>query len=84
MEIEKGAAEFNVPVIKANRKLVASENGGLHNPSVLVFNSDWGNEKAQSVSKRFNYPSVADITKPKNEEDIAYLSVSIEFSGRNE
>ncbi|KAL3512034.1 hypothetical protein ACH5RR_024751 [Cinchona calisaya] len=28
LEIEKGAMEFNIPIIRANRKLVASVNGG--------------------------------------------------------
>ncbi|TYI52097.1 hypothetical protein E1A91_D12G222300v1 [Gossypium mustelinum] len=36
LEIAKGAKEFNIPIIRTNRKLVASINGGLHNPSPLV------------------------------------------------
>ncbi|KAL5858913.1 hypothetical protein ACOSQ4_000209 [Xanthoceras sorbifolium] len=75
LEIAEGATEFNIPIIKANRKLVASENGGLHNPSVLIFDSDWDRERAQSVSKRFNYPSLSNVQRPKNEEDIAFMSV---------
>ncbi|KAL9422846.1 hypothetical protein AB3S75_035016 [Citrus x aurantiifolia] len=75
LEIAKGATEFNLPIIRANRKLVASENGGLHNPSVLTFNPDWGTEQEQEASKIFNYPSISDIQKPENEEDIAFMSV---------
>ncbi|KAB2000272.1 hypothetical protein ES319_D12G221000v1 [Gossypium barbadense] len=36
LEIAKGAKVFNIPIIRTNRKLVASINGGLHNPSPLV------------------------------------------------
>ncbi|KAF5743634.1 hypothetical protein HS088_TW08G00219 [Tripterygium wilfordii] len=75
LEIEKGTTEFNVPIIKANRKLVASDNGGLHNPSCLVFNPQWGSEKVEGVNKRFNYPILSGIRKPKKDEDIAYMSV---------
>lgn len=76
LEIAKGATEFNLPIIRANRKLIASENGGLHNPSVLTFNPDWGTEQEQEASKIFNYPSISSIQKPENEEDIAFMSVS--------
>ncbi|KAK4846547.1 hypothetical protein QYF36_018921 [Acer negundo] len=75
LEIAKGATEFTVPIIKANRKLVASKNGGLHNPSVLIFYSDWDREQAQGMSKRFIYPSLLNVQRPKNEEDIAFMTV---------
>lgn len=75
VEIAKGAVEFNLPIIKANRRLVASENGGLHNPSCLVFNSGWTHENVEKGSKRFNYPALSGIQRPENEEDIAFMSV---------
>ncbi|KAK3183295.1 hypothetical protein Dsin_030581 [Dipteronia sinensis] len=75
LEITKGATEFNIPIIKANRKQVASKNGGLHNPTVLIFDSDWDREQAQGMIKTFNYPSLSNVKKPKNEEDIAFMSV---------
>ncbi|KAE8123758.1 hypothetical protein FH972_018691 [Carpinus fangiana] len=74
-EIVKGAKEFNIPIIRANRKLVASVNGGLHNPSSLVFNPEWDNEQPQQISKRFNYPSISGTKRPESEEDIAFMSV---------
>lgn len=46
-EIDKGAREFNIPISKANRKLVASENGGLQNPSCLIFNPEWDPKETQ-------------------------------------
>lgn len=64
------------PVITANRKLVASENGGLHNPSYLVFNPVWGSEPDQDTRKKFSYPSVFGVHRPASEEDIAFMSVS--------
>ncbi|KDP22511.1 hypothetical protein JCGZ_26342 [Jatropha curcas] len=75
MEIAKGAVEFNLPVIRANRRLVASENGGLHNPSYLVFNPEWTPEHVENASKRFNYPAPVGIQKPKSEKDIVFMSV---------
>ncbi|XP_044504157.1 glutamyl-tRNA(Gln) amidotransferase subunit A isoform X2 [Mangifera indica] len=74
LEVAEGATEFNIPIMRANRKLVASEEGGLHNPSALVFNADWGSGQAK-VSNRFNHPSVSSIQKPDKEEDIAFMSV---------
>ncbi|KAG6635282.1 putative amidase AmiD isoform X2 [Carya illinoinensis] len=74
-EVAKGAKEFNIPIIRANRKLVASVNGGLNNPSYLVFNPEWGSEKPQSIDKRFSYPSVSGTKRPESEEDIAFMSV---------
>lgn len=79
MEIEKGAREFNIPISKANRKLVASENGGLQNPSCLIFNPEWDNKETQSASKRFKYPAVTGVQKPSSDEDIAFMSVRNSF-----
>ncbi|XP_027341550.1 uncharacterized protein LOC113854626 [Abrus precatorius] len=74
-EIAEGASEFNIPIIKANRKLVASENGGLHYPSPLVFNADWDYQPVNRENERFKYPSISGIQRPKSEEDIAFMSV---------
>ncbi|XP_057948254.1 uncharacterized protein LOC131143913 [Malania oleifera] len=74
-EIVKGAAEFNIPIFRANRKLVASANGGLHDPSALVFNPEWCSEPARHNDKSFNYPSLSGIRRPESEEDIAFMSV---------
>ncbi|KAL6280779.1 hypothetical protein ACE6H2_017660 [Prunus campanulata] len=75
LEIVKGQKEFNIPIFTANRKLVASVNGGLHDPSYLVFNSAWGSEQSQHVTKRFKYPSLSGIKKPRSEQDIAFMSI---------
>ncbi|KAE8720202.1 Glutamyl-tRNA(Gln) amidotransferase subunit A isoform 4 [Hibiscus syriacus] len=75
LEIAKGAKEFNVPIIRANRKLVASVNGGLHNHSPLIFNPEWSTEQSQGKASRFNHPSPSGIQRPNNEEDIAFMSV---------
>uniref|UniRef100_A0A2P2LKY4 Amidase domain-containing protein n=1 Tax=Rhizophora mucronata TaxID=61149 RepID=A0A2P2LKY4_RHIMU len=75
VETAKNAVEFNLPIFKANRKLVAEENGGLHNPSYLIFKSNWIHENAVIASKKFSYPLFTGIQKPKNEEDMAFMSV---------
>lgn len=75
LEIEKGAKEFNVPIVRANRKLVASVNGGLHNPSPLVFNAAWSDQHVQPVTERFSYPSPSSVQRPEDDEDIAFMSV---------
>ncbi|KAL1364596.1 hypothetical protein HN51_012754 [Arachis hypogaea] len=74
-EIDKAAKEFNVPIIVADRKLVASENGGLHYPSPLIFNADWEYQPLHSESKKFKCPSISKIQRPESEEDIAFMSV---------
>lgn len=78
-----GVKEFNQPIVTANRKLVASENGGLHNPSYLVFNGHWSSEPAQDMRKKFSYPSVSGVRRPESEEDIAFMSVSTLLSAGN-
>ncbi|KAI8016743.1 Glutamyl-tRNA(Gln) amidotransferase subunit A [Camellia lanceoleosa] len=70
-----GVKGFNQPIIKSNQKLVASTNGGLHNPSCLVFNPHWANEQAQDLRKKFNIPSLSGVQRPKIEEDIAFMTV---------
>ncbi|XVF08563.1 hypothetical protein REPUB_Repub07fG0014000 [Reevesia pubescens] len=75
LEIAKAAKEFNIPIIRANRKLVASVNGELHNPSPLVFNPEWSKKQTKDNTSRFNYPLNLGIQRPKNEEDIAFMSV---------
>lgn len=76
LEIEKGAKELNIPIIRSNRKLVASVNGGLENPSCLVFSSAWNHDHAQDAPKRFNYHSLSGVEMPKSDEDISFMSVS--------
>ncbi|OIT26441.1 PREDICTED: uncharacterized protein LOC109215303 isoform X2 [Nicotiana attenuata] len=75
LEIQNGAQDFNVPIIRSNRKLVATENGGLHNPSPLVFNSVWNAKEVKQGTDKFNYPVYSGIQRPKNDEDIAFMSI---------
>jgi hypothetical protein len=75
--MEDGAKEFNIPAFRENRKLVALENGGLHNPSVLVFKSSWSGETKAKDSNRFDYPHTSTVHRPSNDEDIAFMSVSV-------
>jgi hypothetical protein len=42
-----------------------------------VFNPAWGSEQAQSRGKRFHNPSLVGTKRPENEEDIAFMSVSL-------
>ena len=74
--MEDGAKEFNVPAFRENRKLVASENGGLHNPSVLLFKSSWNGDSMKSEAITFDYPRASAVHRPSNDEDIAFMSVS--------
>ncbi|KAL8464268.1 hypothetical protein ACS0TY_033968 [Phlomoides rotata] len=75
LEIEKGAEELNVPIIRSNRKLVASVNGGLENPSCLVFSAAFSHDHSHNPPKRFNYPSLSGVERPKSDEDISYMSI---------
>ncbi|KAF6157046.1 hypothetical protein GIB67_041507, partial [Kingdonia uniflora] len=76
-EMAKDAKEFNIHVYRSNRKLVASTDGGLHDPSVLVFNPKWGGSEKHYDNKRFAYPSVSSIQRRDREEDIAVLSFCV-------
>ncbi|CAM0874637.1 unnamed protein product [Alopecurus aequalis] len=75
LEMEDGVQELNVPAFRENRKLVALENGGLHNPSVLVFKSSWSGKTKAKDSKIFNYPHTSTVHRPSNDEDIAFMSI---------
>ncbi|XP_042477019.1 glutamyl-tRNA(Gln) amidotransferase subunit A isoform X3 [Macadamia integrifolia] len=74
-EMAKGAIELNIPIFRANRKLVASHNGGLHDPSVLVFNPEWGSKETPGQRKPFSYPSLSGVKRPDDDEDITFMSV---------
>lgn len=75
--------DFNIPTIRANRKLVGSKNGGLCDPSPLVFDPHWGTERANKTSEMFGYPRPIGIKRPANEEDIAFMTVMMfSFSNR--
>lgn len=81
LEMGKGARDFNVPIYRANRKLVASEDGGLHDPSVLVFNPEWSSRSSsdaktsQNINKRFSCPSASGVQKPNLDKDVAFMNV---------
>ncbi|KAB5525265.1 hypothetical protein DKX38_023014 [Salix brachista] len=75
LDIAREAKEFNLPIFAANRKLVASENGGLHKPSCLIFNPEWTDKHVGNASNRISYPTHSGIQKPKTEEDIAFMSM---------
>ncbi|XP_066333914.1 uncharacterized protein [Miscanthus floridulus] len=55
--------------------LVVSENGGLHNPSVLLFKSSWSSDSMTSETRSFKYPRAPSVHRPTNDEDIAFMSV---------
>ncbi|PKU63168.1 uncharacterized protein LOC110094661 [Dendrobium catenatum] len=74
-EIAEGAKKFNIPGFKENRKLVASVDGGLHNPSVLVFDSSWGIGDGSHGVPKFNYPHLSGVTRPDTEDDIAFMTI---------
>lgn len=75
LEVAKGAEELNIPIIRANRKSVASVDGGLQNPSCLVFNPNWGSEQPDGINRRFAHTVPSDVKRPGSDEDIAFMSV---------
>ncbi|KAL6003576.1 hypothetical protein ACLOJK_023809 [Asimina triloba] len=74
-QMANGALELNVPAFQKNRKLVASINGGLHDPSVLVFNPSWDTCDTCHQHPRFNYTPISGIQRPEDEEDIAFMTI---------
>ncbi|CAL1409820.1 unnamed protein product [Linum trigynum] len=81
LKVAEEAVEFNLPIAESNRKSVALENGGLQNPSCLVFNSVWGSShgggavEKNAVVKRFKYPSLSGVKRPENDEDVAFMEI---------
>ncbi|XP_062091485.1 uncharacterized protein LOC133797559 [Humulus lupulus] len=77
LETVKSAKELNIPTIRANRKLVASINGGLQYPSVLIFNPQWGTtQHSPPNTTTFKYPSSSAFQRPSNDEDIAFMTIT--------
>ncbi|XBI29873.1 hypothetical protein VPH35_053753 [Triticum aestivum] len=74
-EMENGAKEFNVPAFRENRRLVAMKDGGLHDPSVLVFKSSWSSKSKVKESEMFDCPQTSMTQRPSNDEDIAFMSI---------
>ncbi|KAG6516178.1 hypothetical protein ZIOFF_026627 [Zingiber officinale] len=75
-EMATGVKEFNLPMFMVNRELIASRDGGLNDPSVLVFKSSWGrNDEAPHKYIQFRYPSIHGIQRPNKEEDIAFMTI---------
>ncbi|KAL0921108.1 hypothetical protein M5K25_008144 [Dendrobium thyrsiflorum] len=74
-EVAEGAKEFNIPGFEENRKLVASVDGGLQNPSVLVFDSSWGIRDGSHNVPKFNYPHLSGVMRPDTEDDIAFMTI---------
>jgi len=54
---------------------VASVDGGLQNPSCLVFNPNWGSEQPDGINRRFAHTVPSDVQRPGSDEDIAFMSV---------
>ncbi|CAN4088657.1 unnamed protein product [Withania somnifera] len=76
LEIEKEANNFNIPIIRSNRKLVTATDGGLHYPSCLVFNSAWKVQQLENEpNKKLSFPSPSGIQRPNSDEDIAFMSI---------
>lgn len=75
-EIAQGAMDFNLPLIKENRELVSSMNGGLSSPSVLVCNSSWNIEGATTGCEKFSYPVISVMQRLNEEEGIVSMTVS--------
>ncbi|XP_051136133.1 uncharacterized protein LOC127254857 isoform X2 [Andrographis paniculata] len=75
LEIEKGARESNIPIMRSNRKLVASVNGGLENPSCLAFTSTWNHNDVPDAPKGFKYPHLSGVQRPSNDNETAFMSI---------
>ncbi|KAK8938269.1 hypothetical protein KSP40_PGU001939 [Platanthera guangdongensis] len=74
-EIAEGAKKFNIPGFRENRKLVADVDGGLHNPSVLVFDPSWVIRDESHEVRTFNYPYPSGVKRPEMEDDIAFMTI---------
>lgn len=75
LEIAEGAKQFNIPAFRENRKLVADVDGGLRNPSVLVFDPSWVIRDESHEVQAFNYPYPSGVKRPDVEDDIAFMTI---------
>ncbi|CAM6086259.1 unnamed protein product [Calypogeia fissa] len=80
-EMAEGAQLFNIPGFQRNRNLVGYKDGGLYNPPALTFDPTLNdptlhNECMGSMpDKKFKYPVLHNVTRPANDEDLAFMTV---------
>eukprot|EP01018_Ginkgo_biloba_P017905 Gb_32412 [translate_table: standard] len=74
-EMAEGALTLNLPGFEINRKLVAFSDGGLHNPSILVFDPNMNGKPVPSFHGSFKYPILHDIVRPANDDDLAFMTI---------
>lgn len=65
-----------IPYYQQNRAVVGMPDGGLSNPMPLLFDPTLGQKPVDSNLGQFSYPILGNVTRPSNDTDIAYMTVS--------
>ena len=76
MEAADGVLTINIPGFQANRDIVGYPDGGLTNPMPLVFDPGFNRKELSEPDKKFTYPTLNNVQRPKSDEDLAFMSVS--------
>ena len=65
-----------IPYYRQNRAVVGLPDGGQANPMPLLFDPTLGQKPVNSDLGHFLYQSLTNVTRPSNDTDIAYMTVS--------
>ena len=66
-----------IPYYQQNRAVVGLPDGGLANPMPLLFDPTLGQKPVDHNLGNFAYPALTNITRPKNDTDVAYMTVRV-------
>lgn len=65
-----------IPYYQQNRGVVGLPDGGQANPMPLLFDPTLGQKPVNNDLGHFSYPSLTNVTRPSNDTDLAYMTVS--------
>lgn len=74
-EVANGVLTKNIVGVRANRELVAHPDGGLRNPVPLLFDPGFNKKEFSEPDIKFSYPILDNVQRPKNDEDLAFMSI---------
>lgn len=66
-----------IPAYQHIRPVVDLPDGGLRNPMPLLFDASLGLKPVAANLSSFSYPQMTNVTRPNNNEDVAYMTVSL-------
>ena len=68
-----------IPAYQRIRAVVDLPDGGLRNPMPILFDPMLGLKPVATNPSNFSYPQMTNVTRPDDDEDVAYMTVSAHY-----